>query len=138
MLIRSFLLRISLCLVLALDGITVAMASTQMAALRVEAWRSPAEAERTAPTPPCHDSAESTTQVAMSESARDARVPAQGGATDCCASASCPCTCVQHAYAAVPAGLLLESFASQLHDALAPDPGHADASRRQLIRPPIG
>ncbi|WP_414674783.1 CopL family metal-binding regulatory protein [Lysobacter sp.] len=138
MLLRSLLLRVVLCLLLVFDGISVAMASTQMATARMEAPRSPAEPERTASVPPCHESAVSAPQVTTSQSGGDADRSGRGGTTDCCASGSCPCTCVQHAFAAIPAGWRVESFASHMHHPGAPDPGHADAFLPQLIRPPIG
>jgi hypothetical protein len=124
--ILSFLLRILLCLTLALTGWAEAFAAAAMHPAAESAGAGPDEG----PAPPCHGEAHAQTQDGHVEH------PVSDPGADCCTGAcDCPCANLSVALALAPS---LPPTASHARYAPAAKPEVGTRALPLLIRPPIG
>jgi hypothetical protein len=144
--VLSMLLRLTLSVVLILNGVGTALAGTRMQLEQDVHARHAAQASQPAvdaqAEPPCHQhqhAAASPAPVEKQAAAVDAteksKTPA---APDCCKSANCGCACMYTVAGVVVSPLLRAVFSPHAVMASAGSSGHHAPSLPQLIRPPIG
>jgi hypothetical protein len=138
----SVLARLLLCLALALNGVTAAVAGTHLQTTTPDrnAMSQAASPVAEADGMPCHRHSQASADSHAAPMAASAATPDKSGhaTRDCCKSGSCRCDCVQHAQAVIPLAVLAPvqiAHADLVRDV---SPGHASPAISHLIRPPIG
>ena len=138
--IRSLLLRLSLSVVLVLNGIASAAAGVRMGEM-TDAGAVAKPDHAMVAGMPCHEHRAAMSSHAMEQAVQiDAKTPAgkQPAAPDCCKSGLCQCAC---APAYTMTAQMWPSWATSLtHDPIVRrlPLGHTPPALPHLIRPPIG
>lgn len=152
------LLRVLLCLVLALNGATSAVAATRMqlghsghpglqATIMVASTTAAPMAAAAASDDgmPCHQAQHEPARAASDSPIADDATAAgstpatsTSSATDCCGSDTCTCACMHAAQAALPITTVAASVIEHSQAARWLPSAHATPALPHLIRPPIG
>ncbi|RNF86322.1 hypothetical protein EER27_02575 [Lysobacter psychrotolerans] len=148
------LLRVLLCLVLALNGATSAVAATHMQlghighsgsqATAADAVDAPivAAAQASVEDMPCHQDQHEPARAASDGPAADDATTTgstpSSSTTDCCGSDTCTCACMHAAQAALPITTVAASVIDHSQTAHWLPTAHAAPALPHLIRPPIG
>lgn len=138
----SILLRVLLCLTLALNSMATAAMSVRMSEPMAATSKMQAVASQEPATEasPCHGHDGKAMGPTPDKPVAAHQKTASGGDTksDCCKSASCQCACLHGAQAVMAAPLHVMATVDRNPNARRLSKGHAGPAIPHLIRPPIG